>query len=386
MLRRAVLSLVILSVASMAFGFTIPTAGYQGHVKMKFTDYTHYYDPQGNPVPIPPDIWEWDIDQLRAALIGLEVRSIYQLTSAGYVDVNDMYHETWSLASHGEFEEITGVLHNVVVSNVTKTGPIPGLGWVIGIHHAPKPPTPTDEDAGPFGHATGPVPGSAGEPGPAGGRMTLYIDTSPDFTNDPDGNLTPDDWLPGAFDGDVAKRLEYPGSTTLDPAGNPDAGVTLFFDSVLNDLSWYQALGLPNDILAVALYSGPRRGSAEFFLNSVRDGDTVPFGQFSDAQLWTWDTQINPPNGPVGLMWSNRAGMDPQWSDFTWLAFPKPTGWYGDAHGLSNIEWKLPPSTYAGWYFKSEDPVDFFIIPEPATCVVLGGGLLALVRRRKKRS
>lgn len=340
MLRKAVLCLAVLSVASMAFAVQIPIQGYQGHVKLKFTDVTHLYR-DGQPLDM-----SLAANQNPVNWVGAEVRSIFNCYSLGYVDENDVFHETWSPVDTNE--QITGVFHNTRIGfvQVVPLGPVL-LGLTLDGAVAPPPP-PNDLDYDGI-NGTGPVPMP-----PAGGRLTLYVDnqsTGTPYSTDPsnDGDGT-DEW--GGMDAN--NRLAYPGVT--DGA--------LFADLVMTDMSLYK-VGVPaGTTKIVTLNVTNRTGQSEFMLNSID-----PLAQ----------VQVGPLVGDIVDDW---AGQQSQWSDF-------PNAIYGDAHGLSNIIWKDPttnPEGFQGWFFQSEDPIDFaVIVPEPTTCLLLGGAVIALVRRRRRK-
>lgn len=337
MVRKTVLALVVLSLASMAFAVTVPMQGYEGHVKMKFTDFTHLYDPvSGRPIDIDGDPFY----QNPVNWVGLEVRSIFNCYSLGYVDDNDVFHETWSPMDSNE--QLTGVFHNTVITGAQSLG-----GIMVITTDAPlaPPPPPFDTD---IGGATNPPVAMP----PAGGRVTLYVDDmnagGTDYTNNPsnDGDGT-DEW--GGLD--AMNRRWYPTVTDGE----------VFFDSIMVDLSAYRVGLAPGTVKLVALNLITRTGTSEFMLNSI---DPL-------AEVHTIDT-----DGVVRPGW---AGQQSEWTD-------DPNALLGDAHGLTNLEWRpFGAGGYRGWFFKSEDPVDFAAVPEPGTCLLLGGAVIALVRRRRNR-
>ena len=238
---------------------------------------------------------------------------------------------------------------------------------IAKISYAPKAGSmPTDVDS----------PGNAIPSGEAGGRVTMYVDTTPDYTN----AHGPDAWISTPYDTDPnGTRLDYPdaGIYNLDGGGNPvlDPNATIFMDATLADMSAYSTEPAGTVMSALLTYTLDPTGTfpvnafgvAKAYLNSVRT-DQLTFGAYSDVIEFTMASG--------GLVLEDWAGQQVAWSDDL-------SALYGDAYLLSNLSWG---GDYGGWMFLSQDPVTYFRTPEPGTMALVGLGILGLIRRRRNKA
>ena len=358
---------LLVAVASTSFAIELPL----GHVRMKFDDLTTLYVPEGvngqTWQPLPADTIP------DASLVGVaQLRSIFRVTTMGKAAPGGHISPDgeWSPSST---EELAGTITNLVVANVVhntvdRNNDGTDDTLYVTVEYAPMAGTPltdVDSPANPVSAPSAPA---------SGGRMTIYRDESPDYPNSPN----PGDWFESAYDADPTgtKRLEFPGVGRYDAAGveEPDH-VRVFLDGTLVDLRHFgenvtagtvMLQDLEYDIDPDGNVLGLRFGSTKAMVNSIRTGEET-FGPNSDVMEYT-RLSLD------GLIIEDWAGKE--------FANSEP---FGDAHLYANLQWG---QDYGGWMFLSNDPFDYARgpIPEPATVVLLGGALLGLARRRRKRA
>ena len=354
MARKLVVAALVLSIGSMAMAIGLP----MGHVRIKLEDFTSLYV-NGEALPagsLPSEAW-----------VGAELRTIFQATSAGAAGPGGGVEAStaWYPSAN---EQLSGTLTGIQVSQVLSQtvdmdfDDVPDI-LLAKIAYTPIAGSmPTDMD-------------SPGDPIPAGGgKVTMYVDTSPDYTN----SHGPDAWLDSGYDTDPnGTRLDYPdaGVYNLDGGGNPvlDPNVQLFMAGTLADMSAYTTEAPGTVMTALITYTLENgvpvnaSGFSEAYINSVRT-DQQTFGPYSDVMEFTMESG--------GLVKEDWAGQQPGWTnDLSAL--------YGDAYILSNLTWG---GDYAGWMFISQDPVEYFRTPEPGTMALVGLGILGLIRRRRNKA
>jgi hypothetical protein len=366
MLRKLAVVMLVMSVAGAAVAVDMPG----GHVRIKMEDFTSLYA-NGRALPdaaLTPPQMSGTVDENNDALAiwaatlqGAELRTIVHATTAGGVDSTDVLHGTWNESAA---EELTGTLTGVQVAAASAQYVDLGISRFVALTLVYAPMNrPTDVDG------TGQMLGAGDS---YGGRITLYSDSTPDFDN----SFGPNAWVAGTVDGDPnGTRLEYPGASRLDINGLPDAGVEIFMDGTLVDFGYFTDNGTPSGVvlqgtLFYELNSNDiatqATGTAEALINSIRNG-AMTFGADSQSQEYTTLSD--------GVVAENWAGQQVQWSSI-------PNALWGDAHMLTNLTWGHSPG---GWNFSSQDPVDYYRVPEPTTMALLGLGLLGVIRRRRNK-
>ncbi|MFP4057394.1 MAG: PEP-CTERM sorting domain-containing protein [Candidatus Brocadiia bacterium] len=392
MSKKLGFAVVLVGVASLAAAgpLSIPVS-FPYRVQMSMDDGTSLYDmATGDPILHDYDLFQHSPDELATLLVagpsgqGMELRGIWycddiSMTNPGSTKVYD--------SPETDGFEITGVVHGLQVSyaRVTDTTIVPGVTptrYQVYLEYAPT----ADQTLGSTIFDEAHPAGQAAING--GGRATFYTDVSPDSLFDPDGNQKPDDWVSGAFAQGPEGRLDYPTFSSIDinnlseyaGGGSPTAGdVEVLLDTAFVRL---QDMGYgtvdPNAVLTAVIELeqglGGSPGSSTFgsssaYLNSIRD-------------LFGAD-----PANAVDLTTVSGFGnvMDNE------MSIRRLAGALGgDAYILSNLQWGFARTgkvvePESGWLFASHDPVEFVTVPEPATCVLLGGSLIALVRRRKRK-
>lgn len=369
MLRKLVVVALVLGVMGSASAGMLPMP--VGHVAMKLNDWTSLYDANGQPLDqfgVPsldiglytqPGSHEW---------VGKELRGIFWASDYGLETPKHQgdYNVVWNDGDGGL--QLTGTITGMRVAAIEITGSsFDPTRRHMDIIYTPIAPTATDEDGPPI------------YPAGSGGRITLKASPdsgTSDFTADPNvvsaNNIGADEWIvPGGYDGDAPKRLEYPTAMVRDillndrVAGNAE---WLVSDSVLVPQFTYEDMPIVMfgslDFTQWASGQWGATGKAELWVNSVRDGLPAPFGVDSAALLYTRLTN--------GMVVEDHFG-------------PGKDAWM-----LTNLQWGYDeagnPLSEKGWMFRSQDPMRFVTVPEPTTMALVGLGLLGLVRRRRNKA
>jgi hypothetical protein len=177
----------------------------------------------------------------------------------------------------------------------------------------------------------------------AGGQIDAWVDSSPDF----DHTGGPGDWVTGLHAG----HDDYPtASDILDTGGTADAGASLWLSADFVPQGIIPGTATPYVYLVTVSYQtlrGQGSGFADVFVNNTN----LPIAgsvDFPDA--------LSPVNG-------------------------------GDLSILTNLTLAGTPTVFSGWQVQSNDPVEFYALPEPASMslllVGLVGGAGAYWRRRR---
>jgi len=321
---------------------------------------------------------------------GDELRSIFYVDAISYLDDEGLTQTAFNQGRDGF--EVSGTIHGLEVKNVYALGAFAGKSFFY-VEYAPC----EDMMVTPLSDPTG-IHDEDGEMVPgAGGRATFYTDDSPDFTWDPDREAreaaalangtpvadgSPDEWVEGV-DYANERRLDFgtAGAFNADGVSEMGGDVDVLFDGTFIPLIQYGLTDDPEVVMtAMFTYSpiaGTMTGTAEAFLNSIRDGEG------SEANAAARYTSDSPAGSivPSGIV------------EFMDLPNAEDSG--GDFHMQMDIGWlnarqpRLVQMGESGWSFSANDPVNFINSPEPCSAVILGLPLVALVRRvvrRRKRT
>jgi hypothetical protein len=189
------------------------------------------------------------------------------------------------------------------------------------------------------------VPGAgskdAGTVAGAGGQLDVWVDTTPDFSQ----AAGPGAWLTDGTNDD------YPTASDIDGGGGADAGVS----------QWLRADFVPEGII-------PGSGGVPFVYLV-----TVSFNTLRGQGNGFADVFVNNTGLPI-------AGS----VDFPDALSPVNGG---DLSILTNLTLAGTTTVFSGWQVQSNDPVEFYALPEPASMslllVGLFGGAGAYWRRRR---
>lgn len=360
MSRKLIALVLVLAVASVATAGSIGLP--VGLIKMKLEDASALWK---NDRMIPYDSllssgYDWanapgDTDITDHPWIGAELRSIWQVTN---IAVDGVFLNTGIPAG----TEVTGVAVGLELYKMRKTGPTSAA-----LYYKPSATTldPTDTD----GDQSDLPAGSAG-------YAVLYYDTKigdgTEFDYNPDGDGDPNNnWdfsTPGLPNFDTA-GMDLDGSVVplvqlaLVPLANypaPDPGEVFVGDGIIN-------AGEPAVLIAEidTPVAGPDVAGAMTLVNTF---------------------YLNSLSGLTPIHSDNVLGGVVVADGMTQFVFGMDGG---DARMESTLRWGVARSPAAfiesGWTWQSEDPIEFYTVPEPTTMALLGCGLVAMLRRRRKK-
>ncbi|NQT88879.1 PEP-CTERM sorting domain-containing protein [bacterium] len=276
--------------------------------------------------------------------------------------------------------EVTGLIHGlkVVEALVLSTGADGARQFRVELELAPT----DDQTLG--ATLTDEAHVASRPPIDGGGRITFYTDPTNgagnhDF-NPADGggpgNDSPDDWWP-TVDG----RMEFETFGTVEADGSTNPEVEVLLDGAFANL---RDLGVPavsNNATVMKLTlilnedgTSSAGSSAEAYINAIRD---IYEPNAVDLTTYSGD----------GRIVDNRMSVD---------RLPNSPGNLngGDMYMSAVYQWGTTRSgeiynptaqIETGWMLSSHDPIEFMtMIPEPSTMLLLGGSLVALVRRRRR--
>ena len=273
---------------------------------------------------------------IRSRLLGLELRSAFI--------VDDIQLENGTpILDPEDIGEITGVMHGLVVNEVTVNGA--GTAYVsLNIEYAPA----STQTVAVLGDD------AVQDVVDGGGRVTLYVDETPEaaFAVGPTG------W--GAEQGGNRNRRDFGAFTDGD----------LVADGILPNLADMGVDNVEDETVMTAFLTFVEQG-----------GDASVFGAIGYAFM---NFIEDVPDAQVSTI-SGDGNIKDSWMS---LISPATLGPGGDALIGSNLYGGVNQQHQLfqyGWQFTSFDPIKFTTVPEPTTCVLLGGALVALVRRRKRK-
>jgi hypothetical protein len=298
----------------------------EGENYAKLVDYSSFFNPATNTPGGIPDDWD-DLDP--TTLVGAELRAIFYVTGIAN-DWSPFAPEYWTnTATDGT--SVTGLLYDLVVAKVT-----------VDADGSFK----LELTAG--GRYT-----SEAETAGAGGRIDMWVDTSPNF----DHTGGPTLWSPSIAGHD--DHDDYPTvSDVINTTGTVDPGASL----------WLRAEFVPTAMIDLT-DDGP-------------SADDVPliYTVTMDSSDWTGKGK-----GFAEVTINNTNLMIAGDVDFPDALSPV-TG--GDLSVVTNLTLAGSPTVFSGWQVQSNDPVEFYgYVPEPASMSLLVVGLVgsagAYWRRRR---
>jgi hypothetical protein len=328
-----VVVLVMAFVGSVAFAgdVQIPV----GKWKAKLTDFGSWFDGD-TPVPAfsPP-------------VVGYEDRSIFQITQilprAGGIQV-------WPTAVPPT-EELTGLFYDLYIGAFLANPDgsvtidfVPGGTPIAGVPPAPRIVRPDL------------VPAGGDVPAGSGGVVDVWLDQTLDWGVFPGTGAPfsgPGAWMPwtgAAHPGDTTGGLphdDYPGASDLDESGVPEGNALWVYGSFVP----LPAAPLLPGVAVITMTVDPVSGTGDGvgYIN-ILGGTNANVFQLSPALTW-------PPGADMSLQFD--------------LQFPPD----------------IPFNELFGWAVRSDDPVEFETVPEPATLMLFGScalGALGYWRRRRR--
>lgn len=376
MLRRMAVLAIVMSVASlvMAGPLTLPMS-HPYRIQLSLDDGSSLYA-DNTPIPDDFDLFQFQsvevvpgvyyrVPELEATLNGLELRGAW---ASDQISVTSSPSQ--QVYSPADGFDVTGCVHGlqIVEAVVVDTSMGANTSYFITLEYAPT----VDQNVTVLGDHAHPS-GQAAIVG--GGRVTFYTDTTDGSAHDydPDGNHSPDDWVT-TTDG----RLEFRTFGTIDADGSTSPNVEVLSDSIFVNMKSLGIVGIINDntVMKAKLFlnsdgTSEAGSSSEAYLNSIRDITEVDLTTLAgDGSIM--DNEMGIRRMPPTNLLRGEGGDAYILSDLQW-------GW-----SRTGLIWDPAAGVYTGWMFSSHDPVEFVTVPEPATCILLGGALVALVRRRKR--
>jgi len=397
--NRAVVPVLFLALVSVALAgpLEVPDS-YPFPTRMLLSDGTSFYTDSpagaGGLVPIPHnyDFFQYPSVEIIPGLSLVPDLMTY-LTTAGpngeglvmrsAMVVQQMYIvDSTSTPVYGPTDpyEVTGCIHGlqVVQALVFSTGQPGARQFRIELELAPTDDQTLDSTLIDEAHREDLTPIKGG------GRITFYTDETNGtggHNYNPDdggaaGNDTPDDWV-ATVDG----RLEFETFGTVDEDGVMNPNVEVLFDGSFANLQDLGVIGITNSETVMKLTlllnedgTSAAGSSAEAYINAIRDiydPDAVDLTTFTgDGRIIDNSMSMNNlPNSP-----GNQQGGDLYMTAVYRWGTTRASDIYNPADNLET-----------GWMFSSHDPIEFMtMIPEPTTLVLLGGSLVALARRRRR--
>jgi hypothetical protein len=372
MMRKLVIAMLVVGVASAAWAYPLPL----GETRLKLEGggmWVKFQDPNDrstaysvmSPADTVQGTYDGGLGAWNTLAFGTDITANCSLTGAeaiGIWEITEAYvngAKVTPMLPPGF--ELTGVSCGKQVSKVFKAGPNS-----VVIHYAPVVGTTVDawNAGGRVDVDDGDGGGNSHNPG-GGAVVQMFLDNTVTYSPDPDGNHNPlDNW-----------NL----STLLSPQFTSATEGVKVFEGVINYLTMFDSFtqddwGNPlaaNVILAEQVTTNPNTGAGRgnwqyLYLNSMDELDfnTLELGAVSGPIDADWATE----NMPTAPAWN-------------------PNNWGGDAKMTAGVSWGLDRGldySSGNWPIQHDDPLYYnTIIPEPMSLAILGGGLLALVRRRK---